>query len=229
MSLDKFLSFNKTCPICDRQLTLFMQWHGTTLWKERSLQFPKEGQYVFSPFKFVKEQTDTVLTLSENGADLHPIISEDRKHAMHFFYLCDEGGIEVTSESASDYEINLYKACYYRSSVDMEFRKEEGKNKKWELTEVRGDAVEVISQEESFSFKKQVEPDLERVYALIIKTLDDCTDLWFYETNAEQRAQENFEPKLFEKKMPLLPKRPDLDINHRDKLLSRLESWILMS
>jgi hypothetical protein len=227
MSLSKFISFNNTCPICNNKLTLFMQWHGTTLWKARDLKFPKKDQIVFTPIKFVKEQTDIVLRLRDNGDTLSPIIAEDRKHTMHFFYLCNEGGIDITSEASADYEINLYRGCYYRSSADMEFKK--NADKQWVLSEVREDGTDIVSQEESFSFKKNLDPDLERVYMLSIKSLEDCTDLWFYETNSEQRAQENYEPKLFEKKMPLLKTRPKLDIRDRDQLLSRLDSWIIMS
>lgn len=229
MSISKFLSFNKSCPVCSEPLTLFMQQHGSTLWRAKATGVV--NTYTFTPFKFPKDKVDDFTLISDKDSAIltssASIMAEAKKLTMHFFYLCNEGGIDITSESSYDYEINLYKGCYYRSSADMEFKKND--DKQWNMSEVREDGKDIVSQEESFSFKKNLEPDLERVYMLSIKTLEGCTDLWFYETSAEQRAQESYEPKLFEKKMPLLKTRPKFDIKDRDKLLSRLDSWILIS
>lgn len=230
MNLSKFIDFNKSCPVCDKPLSLFLQFHDSILWKA---EVPVEGKYEFRPFieKKVKAESDKNLFVSfDNDVKFETsseILVDAKKHSMHFFYLCTESGIKVRDAESDDYEIELYEGCYFRSSIDIDFKREP--NNQWNLHPVVGDIGEPINQEESFSFKKNHEPDIEKVYLLSIKTLENATDFWFYETNESERVSESYEPKVFEKKMPLLKTRPKLDAAGRDKLISRMDSWILIS
>ena len=46
---------------------------------------------------------------------------------------------------------------------------------------------------------------------------------------AEQRQDITFKPSIFEKELPELTVRPKLGIEDRDKLINKLDSWVLMS
>lgn len=229
MSLCKFLQFNQVCPICEEPLTLYMQWHNSTLWKGEAIGV---NEYRFDQFKFPNKELGKNAEFSLfHDEDKFNIVANDKvlqvaaKQSLHFFFVCNKNGFE--DRGTGDYELNLYHACYFRSSADMEFK--QTPDKTWSLDSFQVNGNDLVSQEESFAFKKSLEPDLERVYLLSLKHGEDSTELWFYETNAAQRADDNFEPKLFEKKMPLLKVRPKLSPKSRDKLLSRFDSWILMS
>ena len=53
------------------------------------------------------------------------------------------------------------------------------------------------------------------------------TKFWYYAANATQRDDEYYEPNLFEKEIPLLETRPDFE--NKDKFISRMENWVLLS
>jgi hypothetical protein len=90
--------------------------------------------------------------------------------------------------------------------------------------------TDLLNRDESFIFKTSNSAGLEKVYALNLDYENKHTKLWYYSTTPEQRKEEDFDPNIFEKTdLPLLNHRPDFSLEHRDKLLDRFSSWILLS
>lgn len=231
MSLPDFLHFNRDCPICGEPLDLYMQWEYSTLWKAHQ---NAPDTYTFTPFKLIsdkiKKEDTIIICEAYNSIETYfstPALAEIFKaKEAYFFYLCNEAGFADRGEPATDYEINLYRGCYFRSSVTFKMKQHSKKN--WKLEESKEEQASLINKAESFSFKNITE-ELEKIYMLNLDSVDNLTKLWHYSATPEQRKDENYEPKLFEKEMPLLTVRPKFDLEHREKLLDRFESWIIMS
>ena len=231
MSLQDFLHFNKECPICREPLDLYMQWHHSTLWKGYQ---SAPGTYDFTPFKLKKDdlKDSDMITIKEEGLDTTTYFSSlhlDKlfnKQAIHLFFLCNDAGFVDKGEPAYDYEISLYRGCYFRSSI--EYKMQKVSKKRFELAPSQEGQEKFINQEESFSFKDKSE-ELEKVYMLSLKSVDNVTKLWHYAATPEQKKDENFEPKLFDKELPYLSVRPKFDLENRENLISRFNSWIIMS
>ena len=86
----------------------------------------------------------------------------------------------------------------------------------------------LINSDESFSLKRKID-DLEKVYMVNIGYENKLTMLWYYTCTDEQAKDKDYNPKIFEKQLPLLKTRPNFDLKDRDKLFSRLDNWIIMS
>lgn len=231
MSFHQFLHFNRDCPSCGEPLDLYMQWHNSTLWKAHQ---PKPDTYTFHPYKMKKGEMSNddsiIIVEKDNILDLYfssqKIKDEAERQNMHFFFLCNENGFVEKGDPVYDYEINIYKACYFRSSVEMQMKK--SSKKKILLSQTIPEQEKFTNQEESFAFISHHD-ELEKVYILSLKSVEDMTKLWHYTATREQKANENFEPKLFDKEMPLLTVRPKFDLENRERLIDRFDSWILIS
>jgi len=235
MSLCKFLDFNKKCPICDEPLHLYMQWVNSMCFQAHS-EYP--GVYGFDFFKAGQKENEekfkdefVILNARDDKYSLefssNALFNEAKKYQVYFFYLCNPSGFK--DKSWGDYEINLYKGCYYRSSAFMELKKKEKRNEKWTFETTDLEKESLINNDESFSFKQLNSNDIERVYMLNLNYDLKETKLWHYAVSPEERVQEGFSPKLFSKTLPILNQRPDFSIDHRESLLSRFDSWIIMS
>lgn len=233
MNLSKFLNSDHLCPICKEPLNLYMQWNGQ--WRDSkcfSAQMLEPNLFKLTPFKGPDDQAgvpfnkmDYFLTLSnretatvESSSDKLNITKDGLK--FYFFYLCNPLGFK--DKGVGDYHINLYKGCYYKSTPFMKLSKD---NKTIEMFDPLNKS---FIKDESFSFKK-ITDTLERVYALNLNSETKETTLWHYSCTPEQKADEHFTPNLFEKKMPFLNVRPKFGPENREKLISRLDNWILMS
>jgi len=235
MSLSEFLTFSQQCPICGESLNLYMQWINFTCFKATLLE---PNLYQFDPFlrnNMVLQQVedDDYMLLKNNGDTIETqmssskILQEAKKYHIYFFYLCNPLGFQ--KKKYGDYQINLYKGCYYRDSAIMEFqRNEDQDNKSWKLTYLDKDHKHLSNKCESFSFKRTLN-NIERVYMLDLNYDQKVTTIWHYSVTEEEKKIESFEPKIFEKKMPLLKNRPRLGLEDRDKLIDRFDSWIIMS
>lgn len=236
MNLSRFLHYNHHCPICNEPLTLYMQWVSSICFKGTQVE---SNLYQFKPFKGTNKdmQTDDLwmehVLLLDKGDDIetqmssNKLMGESKKFQIYFFYLCNPGGFK--DKSWGDYEINLYRGCYYRSTPFLEYqRNDDQEGKKWTLEVTNPEQQELINKDESFSVKHRTEA-LERVYMLNLDYERKETTLWHYSATEEDRKKDNFKPKLFEKQMPLLKNPPKVGLEDREKLLDRFDSWIIMS
>lgn len=228
MNLHNFLHFNNgSCPICQNPLTLYLQWLNGPCFKASKITY----KWRFQPFKnsnhkFNHEYLDLLdlgsLTEIQYGSS--EMAQEAKRRHMYFFYLCNPDGFKDVGQ---DYEINIYKGCYWRSTPLLEHKKYLDESH-CGLETINPDEKELINGDEIFSFKKSSSNE-ERVYTLQINYAEDKTGFMFYSLNDEQKKNEFFEPNIFDKTMPMLGARPDFTIEHRDKLIDRFDSWILMS
>lgn len=230
MNINEFLHFNNQCPICGEPLNLYMQWVDSVCFK--AVRFPND-LYKFYPFIGVKKdgdiKDDDYMSLQDqgNGIDINfssaKMLQESKRFSIYFFFLCNPAGFRV--KTWGDYEISLYQGCYYRDTPFYEFEK--GAEKKWNLN-AKDKSKDLIMRHESYSFK-DIKDGFERVYMVNLDYDLQHTTLWHYATTTEEREKADFQPKLFSKDMPLLKTRIKADIENREKLISRLNSWILVS
>lgn len=229
MKLCEYLHFNDVCPICGKNLTLYLcasksaVWKGTPVGENEDYHFErgllKEDEYTGED-TFEMRMISDGIQFTFNSDEL---IQEAKTWQFFLFKICDPGGLEGNKW---DYEVNAYRACYYRSSAWHQFSPDNYST----VEIVDPDHASMLNRDESMIFKIQAAETVEKVYALSLDHEHKCTKLWYYTTTAEQREMEKFEPNIFEKiDLPLLPARPDLDIENRQKLISRLDSWILLS
>lgn len=232
MNLCKFLHFNDACPSCGKPLTLFMHVSQSALWKAEALP---NGEYKFQQFLLKKEtwSEDDFMTLRdldshfETEFNTSKLGRDSKTWQLFFFKVCN---IEAFNDNKWDYDINLYDVCYYRSSPFYEFKNHPKDHKKWQLEATVPEHADLINRDESFVFKQSNQAGLEKVYALNLDYDARHTKLWYYTTTPEQRAEAQYEPKIFEKTdLPLMGTRPNFSPEGREKLISRLDGWILMS
>lgn len=232
MDITQFIQFNNSCPICGENLTLYMQWEHSVCLKSQQVN---SKHLHFEPFKIMKSldegnhsvdiiKNDTHLNIKLNSNKLQEI---SKTTQVYFFYLCNESGFK--DKGGYDFEISLYKGCYYRSTPWLKFKRTKSKRNGRLLLDASNELnKDLIMKDESFSFKSTIN-DVERVYMLNLDYEGQETSLWHYSATEEQKSQAGFKPNLFEKKIPLLNKRPDFSLENRDKLIDRFDSWILMS
>lgn len=233
MSVSDFLNFNDNCPVCGKQLTLYMHVANSALWKAEQ---PEKGVWQFHQFLMKQEAwlSEDYLIMSVHDGDLaapraehSPLAQDSKTWQLFFFKACNT---EVFEDNKNDYDINLYDVCYYRSSPFYEFLKSPVRGESWQLQAMSEIREGLTNRDETFVFKTMNEKELEKVYVLNLDHESEHTKLWYYTTTPEQRASRQFEPVHFEKTdLPLLRKRPDFSQENREKLISRFDSWILMS
>ncbi len=231
MNLRKFLQFNDTCPVCQEPLTLYAQCLDLTVWKAKKIN---DNLFEFSPVKLTTNpftNNDRLyLEVSNNDTKLtfkgYHKTDSNKKWQMNIFYMCNRSGF-IWNEN-NRFHINSYFACYYRCSPWMDANLEADYNNKKLINLKAADPKqeEMINSSECFAFK-DVKDNFERVYILNLDYEEDKTKLWFYKADPKQREDENYDPPLFEKELPMINVRPQFE--QRDKLISRLESWVLMS
>lgn len=239
MNLSKFLDFNKHCPVCGESLTLYLQVSEGPLWRAKTT---KAGDIYF---KLIKGDATTVEPESfvhlVNHLDNFDVYFSDKKvmnqfndWSFFFYYMCNEDAIE--DKPYNTWVINPYVGCYVRSSPYVRFAVNE--KDEWELTRSKDkneddqdglfDLPPSQTRDEICIFKVQSH-DLEKIYALDFDYQTAHTILRYYATTAAERQIVDFEPKVFKKELPMLGARPNFELARRPELISRLDSWILMS
>lgn len=230
MKLNEFIRFNQRCPICDNDLTLYIQMKDSVCF--RAIK-QKQNIYRFQPFKCLNKSISEsdFIDVYDYGNDFETKFSssqmaaEAKRAQLYFFYLCNENGFEYNAIN-NDYSINIYSGCYYRSSPFLEFQKTNKKT--WMLKTINPDHDSLINNEEILSFS-QSNNDIEKIYMLNLNSYDNKTVFMHYSVNEEQKKDEKYIPNVFEKEMPSLTVRPNFSISNRDKLLARFDSWIVVS
>lgn len=230
IDLAAFINYNSHCPICGEKLTLYAQVMNSACFVGKQVS----PQHI----KFVPHLLTEKLGAGTHSLDLvngHWKINSEclaftsnakaRVDYLYLFFLCNPAGFKLNSNN-HDYEINLYKGCYNRSTPLLKFERTRKNKHKKRL--VYSDQTTSLHCREDFSFKK-FHDATEKVYMLSLQEQHKQTVLWYYSVTDEQKKSPGFKPSVFEKAMPPLNKRPDFSIENRDKLLERFDSWILMS
>lgn len=233
MNICQFLHFNDRCPVCDSPLSLYMSVSKSTLWKAQEIS---PGTYRFTHTmlkKKIQYTPEDFMMLYDLGAvhstqfNTSKVGKDSKEWDLFFFKLCNNNAL---TDHEFDYDINWYESCYYRSSPQYQFKHHPNDPKKWQLEISNGEHKNLLNRDESFAFKKMLPGGEEKVYLLSLDSENKKTKFYSYSTTEDQRKNPDFEPKYFEKDdLPLMKARLDLDLNHRDKLLERFDSWILFS
>lgn len=235
--LSKFLEFNKNCPVCGNPLTLYMQWVKSLLFKG---EMTEPNVYDFRPVAGLDQDKATDdcwmdnMLLADRGDHLETAFSsnklqnEAKKYQIYFFYLCNPEGIKKKPQNK--FEINLYTGCYYRSTPFFEFQRNDQQfpeeAKAWTLEFSNPETKDVLHRSERFCISNQIN-DVEKVYMVSLNHYLQETIFWYYAVSDEQKKEQFFKPKVLEKRLPLLKNRPDFA--DRDKLIDRMDGWVIMS
>lgn len=230
MKFNEFINFNQRCPICDNDLTLYLQMKDSTCFRANK---QKHNLYHFEPFKCInksisKEDYIDVYNYGKNFEtkfSSSQMAAEAKRSQLYFFYLCNDKGFESLNDD-KDFTINIYDGCYYRDTPFLEYQKTAKKT--WLLKSINPDYEGLANYKEVFSFSKSVE-DVEKVYMLNINSYDNKAVFMHYTVNEEQKQDKNYSPNVFEKEIPELTNRPNFSINNRERLLNRFDSWVVMS
>jgi hypothetical protein len=230
MRLNEFIHFNQRCPVCDNDLTLYLQMKDSVCFRARKM---KKNIYHFEPYKLVKNSGVSerdYIDLFDYGTDTETKFSssqmaaEAKRRSMYFFFLCRDAGFE---EEHGDYNINIYPGCYFRSTPFLEYQKE-GKSKRWNLKTINPDLSNLINQDEALSFTK-TNNGVEKIYMLQMDGENNKTIFMHYAVNEEQKKDKDYSPNVFEREMPPLTVRPNFSQANRERLLDRFDSWVIIS
>jgi hypothetical protein len=228
MKLNEFIHFNQRCPICDNDLTLYLQMKDSTCFRAHK---QKKNIYHFQPFKCINKSISLLdhIDLYDYGRDFETKFSssqmaaEAKRSQLYLFYLCNEQGFE---EEDNNFTINIYGGCYYRSSSFLEYQKTAKKT--WLLKTINPDHDNLVNHDELFSFSREVN-NIEKVYMLNLNNHNNKTVFMHYSVNDEQRKDKDYSPHVFEKEISSLIARPNFSISNRDRLLDRFDSWLILS
>lgn len=232
MNLCDFLHFNNGCPVCGNSLTLYAQVLNGTLWRAK---YEQDGVYYFEQFKSADMEPggeNDFFQLVDRGETFHidygspEVHQKSKTWSIFFYFMCNSAAIEDSYHD--NYNINPYMSCYFCSSQFLEFKK--NSDNIWALLPL--DELNTTLgpvRDEIFTFKVVQDNGNEKVYILNLNNEDKITYLVHYNMSPEEKADKKFEPKIFKKELPALSVRPNFDIGQREQLISRLDSWILMS
>lgn len=232
MNLNNFLSDN-ICPICSKSLTLYMQWSsldtflahkkGEDYYFDRSVPILNISENNYYPSPRIDKNNKIFMTLDRDlNIKFNSLSAENfarKQDDFFFFYLCNPEGLKLNN----DFSINIYEGCYFRSGPFCNFNLN---NDKLSIKKINENSSDI--GKESFSFKVR-ELDLEKVFILNMNYENSTTTLYYYSVKDEDLEKENFTPNMFEKTMDLLKVRPNFNLEDRDKLIERLNSWIILS
>ena len=220
-----FFDFNKVCPVCNNKLTLYFHYENYLdnklfIFSNKDndiLNFiPDEiGIKQLSMFNSTSNEEEYFSILCHNNkieiiSDANIFIeNKNVKTSAYFYYLCDRKAIHFEN-NFYNYEIDVYKSCYYRSSPYLTFKKS---NSNFEYTN------NLLNRKEVFTIKYD-----HKVYILAMDYEIKETILWYYHDN----INDDNDVELFEKKLSLCT-LPSFDKENRAKLIEKLNTWILLS
>jgi hypothetical protein len=225
VNLSEFINFNRCCPVCKGPLTLYMQWIDTALFKGTEI---KEKGYQFDKVdncSSLKTDEETSFFMYQDGNSFQiEFLSDDMNSKLKngtsfFFYVCNN---EAIRDQVTDYDINVYKVCYYRSSSFLDYMK---KDDAWILEDKSPGRV---NETETLIYKTQ-DTILEKTYVLCLDHGQNKTHFWHFCLSPEEKKNPNFEPNTIDREMPLMNTRPKFEIEPKEKIIERFESWVLMS
>ena len=231
MNLTQFLHFNKQCPVCNEPLTLYAQIVNGPLWKARRTA-PDILHFEQLHCKTESLEEDDFFWLEEDLDGISVNFSSARCNQaaktwnLFFFFLCNEDSIEDITKT--NYGINPYVSCYYRTTPFLEFSKQEDAEEGL-LAPVCGSEEIGNIRDEIFTLKNMMQNNDEKVYVLSFDYEVKNTTLRYYQITPEDRKNKYYDPNIFKKDLPLMNVRPNFELANRNQLISRLDSWILLS
>lgn len=222
MNLQSFFDYNEFCPICGNKLHLYLHALNDSVWKAEKID---NFKYKFSSFINENENDeppddDFTFTLkvkdNETNIEFHSsrINIHIRNWELNLFFICNESSINTTLHYS--FSVDPYNCCYYRESMYMGFRNLQKGNKKWKLVEsVNG--LNLVNIGEYFSFHQNDKRYLIHFDYEINKTI--------FSYYIDEKAHNTFDSYTID----YLLDKEQLNLNDKDKLIRKLDSWILFS
>lgn len=210
MNLNKKFFDNKSiCPLCGKELTLFLKDLINSI-RLKGTKFSSETR--FKQFQCIDDNISKLdLIFLTNSGDI--ILSQDlekekvKDWKFCFFYLCQVDSLRQKLYGDEDYDIDITKACYYRSSPTLQFP-----------------CDDIVLGYENFSLHKETN-DGEKVFFASLNYVEEKLGFWYYFIPNSEKENPNFEPPVLEKTFPL-PKQWNFDKN---ELIKKFESWVIMA
>ncbi len=223
MNFKDFLNFNKKCPICGHFLSFYMQATNFSLSSTKSILFKfndlllnSEYDFAFIPsFKGISHITKNIVYLDPEEMTLY---TDTKISDVYFFFICNPKGISNIGNSY-DYEIELYRSCYYRSTKYYNL----SGNQLMAAFGEFGNYNSVL-RDEAFVFKYLSFPK-EKVYLYSLNYENNNSILWHY--GFDQISGDKSE--VSETKLSFPSERPDFSLAARHKLINKFNSWITFS
>lgn len=221
MKISKFINYNELCPCCGNKLNLFMATNlnsNPILWKgkvfEKHLEFTRKDDPK-EKFNIIETQDDHILEKYSTFTK-HLWV-----HNFWFFYICNPKAIKI-KDIPYDFEIAAFESCYYRASPLMQCINIS--TRKIEIVNLDEENYENLEQ--TYSVKYDTESET-KAYLLSLDYKENKSKLWYCRYPIESFKKDN--AKTFEIEMPLIKNVPNFLPEHRDKLIEKFQSWILMS
>jgi hypothetical protein len=214
--LKDFLDFNKKCPICNNELTLYMQ----VLDGPNLIYSDSDGDNICFKNNIDHYCFDKVyLNINDCKLDLDnsTYLTQYSANNIYFFYLCQTNSLKRLP-GWHNFEIIMDDACYYRSSKFMDI-------KKGRLD--FSDDKELINKDESFCIRS-IEGDVEKIYALNMDYEDNTMDLNHFSVRNDF-IKDQSKKKIFTQRLPLINYRFNFSKENRASLINKLNSWIKFS
>ena len=230
MNISEFFQ-EHTCPSCGKELTLFLRARHNSLWKatDSSPNGYTFTQHLIKNQKF-GENDSFILNVDGNFNRFHcnssALWQEFKSLQFFLFYICNEKAI---IKEFSDYKISSVDSCYVRNSTFLELGPQEWDNDKvlWSLIPVSKESPPLV-RNENFGFTSKTSENGEKGYFYTLDYDGKKSILYYYAVTSDQLQEQDFEPKVFEQtELPLPPVRPDF--SNKEKIMSKLDNWILLS
>lgn len=210
MNVHDFFNYNSNCPLCGKELTFFLQWFDEKIpWMNEKL-FIQQGDR-FQEYLLNKQIEDNKDFFFQIKLDKIQFNCQSTKKILssgtsYFYALCNPNAVELNGEQ---FKVDLFKACYYRAAPYITLPKID---------------FSMVNLNESFSMSNR-EEELLKVYIFIQNYEENTSSLFYYTANKLQEEDELYVPEVFEKVLPLAK----LDINDKNKLIEKLNTWINFS
>lgn len=161
---------------------------------------------------------DETVDIMYNADNCYNIVNNNN---VYFFNICNTKAIK---DHGSDFSIDVYKACYYRSTSKMKLS-----DSTLTFPDATPDGLKDSAiKTETVTIHKACE-GLEKTYILSMDFTTEKTKFYYFKITDEDKKEKKIRPKVLEKEFDLLIKRPDFGLDARDKLINKFESWVLLS
>lgn len=207
-----FNSINGICPLCNNKLSIYLHFYDLALFKAKEIN----DDFIFTINNFVKypfDAEDKIIISKDFKIDLLIKNAINLNSEFNIFYICNESCIENKYGMITTYTDDV---CYLAITSNYKIYH---KNDNYSIHYFYDDERLPISSE-IFSIENN-KNNINKKYILELNYISSQTIIWHY------IGSDPTTPNVLNKTFGLLPKRPDF--TNKEKLLSRLDSWILMS
>lgn len=240
MNIKEFLESSQTCPVCQKTTTLYLQVGTVALMKARPIT-----KNVFEVHTILGKNTNAA-TLFEhkviqlvNSSGIVKIRVPENHVGMdyldedfHLFYLCNDSALNFT-KYRGDYVVESGKACHFRSSHSFRMGQPDDDGLRHiypnELAESIKDQLTTFKYESYALRDFKEDQEITRVYVVKLDHHKKETHFHYYTFNKEQAKDSGFRPNIFSKTFDIVRDKLDYSAENRDKLLHKLDSWLLIS